>query len=557
MPVCPKCRYRNQQLGAKCSRCEKAYNVDDDALEWVDRGDPYLGRRVIDKYVIVGRISEGAMGTVYRAVQLPVDRPVALKVLRTDVEDDEETGRRFLREARAVSQLNHPHIVTLYDFGFDGDGRPYMAMEYVEGEQLGEWIYRDNLRLPNILRVLRQILEALAEAHARGIIHRDLKPDNIVVAGADESDEEIKLLDFGIARLVNNQSGEGLTREGHVYGTPHYMSPEQASGKIDIGPEADVYAVGILLYEMLAGRIPFEADDPLAILRMHADEPLPKLQPRDGLTVPTQLEKLLERATRKDPADRFATAGEMLEVFEQFDDPERSGILEAARLAQVDDEAETVTAEESPLDEPAEPAQPPQLPETVERSSPAVDGSQSFREVEPEVIGEEEAEEADYDLDWERYSEHNDPDADSAGKRRGAHVTVIQRVGRFGLDVGLALAACVVGLVGFVLLTAQYHEWSTTGRVVVGVTPIMIAAFFGAMAQHQRFRRFLRAVITLGFFGVLSAHFPDPERLGRALTSDPVWFLERYSGAPGVEQLAEWVGWFGRTYGELLRSLFG
>ena len=463
--------------------------------------------------------------------------------------------------------MNHRHIVTLYDFGFDGEGRPYMAMEFVEGEPLGDWIYREHLELPNIVQVLRQILEALAEAHDRGIIHRDLKPDNIVVGGAEAGEETIKLLDFGIARLVNNQSGEGLTREGHVYGTPHYMSPEQASGKIDIGPEADVYAVGVLLYEMLAGRLPFDAEDPLAILRMHADKPLPSLEPRDGIAVPDALGKLLERATRKEPEERFADAGEMLRVFERFDDPERSGILEAARLEEAVGGAETVAAEESPIggvaaegegaaSESDKPAEPPDKPDPPQRSSPPVDGSDSFREVEPEIVSED-AEEADYDLDWERYAEHNDADEDRAGKRHGAHVSLAGRLRRFGLDVVLTSAAIIVGLMGFVLLTAQYHELSTTNRIVIGVTPIVIAGIYGAVAQYQPVRRFLRAVISVGFLGILSAHFPEPARLGHALTSDPVWFLEPYTGVEGVKVLAEWVGWIGRIYGDLLRSLFG
>ncbi len=330
MPICPQCLKENPELGAKCPRCAESYYVYDEAAEEGER-DPYIGHKAADKYVIIARISEGGMGTVYRALQLPVEREVAFKVLRAELEDNDEVRDRFTREARAVSKINHPNIITLHDFGFDESDYPYMVMEYAPGQSLDDWIYADWVSLERIIHVIRQILSALADAHEQGVVHRDLKPENIMVTGTGTDQDFIKLLDFGIARLVNEQATEGLTREGEVFGTPHYMSPEQAEGETGIGPPADVYAIGIMLYEMLCRECPFDAPKPLSILFKQINEELPELDPRRGVTVPAALENLMRKATAKDPDERFATAGDMLEALEQVDNPDRSGIVQAAQ----------------------------------------------------------------------------------------------------------------------------------------------------------------------------------------------------------------------------------
>ncbi len=330
MPICPQCLKENPELGAKCPRCADSYYVYDEAADDADR-DPYIGRKAGDKYVIVARISEGGMGTVYRALQLPVEREVAFKVLRAELEDNDEVRNRFTREARAVSKINHPNIITLYDFGFDESDYPYMVMEYAPGQGLDDWIYSDGVDLERIVHVMRQMLSALADAHDQGVVHRDLKPENIMVTGTGTDRDFIKLLDFGIARLVNEQATEGLTREGEVFGTPHYMAPEQAEGETGIGPPADVYALGIMLYEMLCRECPFDAPKPLSILFKQINEELPPLSPRAGVTVPAALENLMRRATAKEPDQRFGTSGEMLEALDEIDNADRSGIVQAAR----------------------------------------------------------------------------------------------------------------------------------------------------------------------------------------------------------------------------------
>ena len=316
MPKCPKCEEENPQLGAKCPR-DGFYYVYDDAFD-LAQSDPRIGTMLVDKYVIIGRISKGGMGAVYRAMQLPVEREVAFKVLRTEMEGSDKSRDRFIREARAVSRLTHPNIITLYDFGFDDDQHPYMVMEYAPGQDMGRWLRQGDLTIERILHVIRQLLSALDAAHAEGIIHRDLKPENMIITQTSRDRDCVKLLDFGIARMINETNTRGLTREGEVFGTPHYMAPEQAQGAKTVGPQADIYAVGIMLYELITGEPAFDAPTPLAVLLMHINEPLPQVVPRPGVHVSPEILQLLERATAKNPEHRFAHAGDMLTALDQI-----------------------------------------------------------------------------------------------------------------------------------------------------------------------------------------------------------------------------------------------
>ncbi len=309
MPVCPSCNDENPQLGAACMRCEGYHYIPESSLQDA-KDDPRIGAISAEKYVVLGLINEGGMGAVYRALQMPVEREVAVKVLRAELTDSDQAGDRFIREARAVSRLNHPNIITLYDFGFDSNRHPYMVMEYAPGDSLAKWIRDPTLTIERIVNVTHQILTALSEAHNQGIVHRDLKPDNMIVSSAKKKDN-IKLLDFGIARLINEGATRSLTREGEVFGTPHYMAPEQAQGKKNVGPPADIYAVGVMLYEMLTGKCPFDAPTPLAVLFMHINEPLPAVIPRPNVIVPDRLTQILAQATAKSPQDRFQDAYEM------------------------------------------------------------------------------------------------------------------------------------------------------------------------------------------------------------------------------------------------------
>lgn len=316
MPICPKCGNHNPQLAAQCPR-DDAYFIHEEAVQQAET-DPRIGTLAADKYVIVGRISKGGMGAVYRAIQLPVEREVAFKVLRTEMEDSDQGRDRFIREARAVSRLTHPNIITLHDFGFEKTGHPYMVMEYAPGSDMGSWLREEQMTLERIVHVIRQLLSALEQAHREGIVHRDLKPENMIITTTGSDPDYVKLLDFGIARLINETSTRGLTREGEVFGTPHYMAPEQAQGAKEVGPPADVYAVGIMLYELITGEPPYDAGTPLAVLMMHLNEPLPQIHPRPGVSLPPSFIDLILKSVDKDPSVRFQDAGEMLQAIDHW-----------------------------------------------------------------------------------------------------------------------------------------------------------------------------------------------------------------------------------------------
>ncbi len=328
MAVCPKCGHEGSNVGGKCPY-DEYYFIKEEALEDAKR-DPMIGTLAADKYVILSLISEGGMGAVYRAIQLPVERMIAFKVLRAELKDSDQGRDRFIREARAVSRLTHPNIITLHDFGFDDTKYPYMVMEYAPGGSLTKWLKQDGLTTERIIHVVVQILSALTDAHNQGIVHRDLKPDNMIITESGVDPDFVKLLDFGIARMINEGATRSLTREGEVFGTPHYMAPEQAQGKKDIGPAADVYAVGIMLFEMLTGQQPFDAPTPLAVLFQHINEPIPEMTPRPGVTIPESLKAIVHAAMAKDPKERYQSAKEMLMSLQRVSNAApRTGALDA------------------------------------------------------------------------------------------------------------------------------------------------------------------------------------------------------------------------------------
>ena len=336
MAVCPKCEQSYPKVGIPCSNSicvpDKLHAVYDKAARLAER-DTRIGKITADKFVITGRISKGGMGAVYTAMQMPVEREVALKVLRTEMEDSDQGRDRFIQEAKAISRLTHPNIITLFDFGFEESGHPYMVMEYAPGMHLGQWAKKEDLTIERISMVIQQLLSALDEAHDQGIVHRDLKPENMIVIQKGSQQDYVKLLDFGIARVVTESSTRGLTREGEVFGTPHFMAPEQAQGAKDLGPAADIYAVGIIMHYLICGKEPFDADSAVAILLKHISEPLPALTPRPGILLNPQIEAIVARACAKDPTERFQSAKEMIgALIDATVSPDNSGVITGAYI---------------------------------------------------------------------------------------------------------------------------------------------------------------------------------------------------------------------------------
>ncbi len=278
------------------------------------------------KYRVLGFLGKGGFSQVFLLEDKLLRRKCALKVLSSQVTGfSSEAVERFLREARLYAELEHPHIVPIYDVGFEGN-RAYLIMKYIEGRNLRDIISRSgSLPMEAALKISRDILSALSYMHARGIIHRDIKPSNIII---EEGTGRAILTDFGLAKRVD--AGTKLTRSGQLLGTPHYLSPEQARGE-KITPASDVYSFGITLFEMLTGRLPFEGDSPLQILWKHVKEPLP--EPRKvNPSLPAEVERIIFKATEKKPANRYSSAAEMLRDIEALREKARLTRSRRSRL---------------------------------------------------------------------------------------------------------------------------------------------------------------------------------------------------------------------------------
>lgn len=271
--------------------------------------DPLIGSTLPGGYVILELIGIGGMGRVYRAEQTALGRTVAVKIVHPHLLGDESASARFITEARTASRLNHPNSVAVIDFGKSDNGQLYLVMEYLRGRDLARVIYEEGpLPFRRVIDILRQTLNALSEAHHLGIIHRDLKPENIVIEPMRTGGDFVKVVDFGLAKMLTGAKGPAITSVGIVCGTPDYMAPEQGRGDT-IDARSDLYAVGVILFQLLTGRLPFEADSPTQVVLMHLTVPAP--DPREvaqDREIPTSLAVLTLSALSKDPKDRYQTA---------------------------------------------------------------------------------------------------------------------------------------------------------------------------------------------------------------------------------------------------------
>ncbi len=310
--TCPSCGQPLDPQSQFCGRCGKPRDA---AVAPHREGDeptvvPVRLDAVLEgKWKLERKIGEGGMGSVYLAQDLALDRPVAVKILTSALMGDPEVVSRFEREARLTASLEHPNIVPVYAVG-SYLGRPFMVMKKLEGRTLEE-LLRDKgvLSMPDTLYLMRQLCAGLALIHSKGYVHRDIKAGNVFVA----SDGHATLLDFGILRTTR---GEALTRAGVVMGTPQYMSPEQALGARDVDHRADLYALAVLLYECLTGTLPFQADNELQLVQLHAHQPPPDMLAR-APWLPQAVAAVVTRALAKRPEDRFASAQELLAALEQ------------------------------------------------------------------------------------------------------------------------------------------------------------------------------------------------------------------------------------------------
>jgi serine/threonine protein kinase len=305
----------------RCSRCGGILTLDHLCLPGIKGvlGTLEPGSQLFGPYKILATLDSGGMGVIYKARHLAMDRVVAIKMLRSSRLSDEDIYR-FDKEAKAVSRLNHPNIIAVHDLGLTPDDQPFLVMDYIDGISLSKFIRQQpgGLKLNQFFEIARQIFAGMEHAHQKGIIHRDLKPSNIMLTNS-EGKVSLKVLDFGIAKMADIKSDHTLTKTGEIFGTPNYMSPEQAAGtKVDF--RTDIYSAGCIIFECLAGVPPFQGRNTIDTVLKHTQEEPPTLRSVSGKKYPESLEWFARKCLQKKPEDRFANFTEMIEALDLIKD---------------------------------------------------------------------------------------------------------------------------------------------------------------------------------------------------------------------------------------------
>ncbi|HJL20023.1 MAG TPA: protein kinase, partial [Sandaracinaceae bacterium LLY-WYZ-13_1] len=301
--VCPKCGRRYDTAADFCQKDGVRLHLTD------EQADPYIGQNLLDQFKIEEKIGAGGMGSVYRARQTTLHRDVAIKILHPELADNRDAVRRFKREARVCTALDHPNVVRVFLFGQLPDGSLYIVMEFLRGRSLLDVIQRDGaLPVHRALHIATQICDGVGEAHAQGVVHRDLKPENVVLVSKSRDPDFVKVLDFGIARVLWGDEVTQATQSGLVFGTARYISPEGAAGE-STDARSDVYGLGVLTYQLLCGETPFDAPSPVAMLMKHIHSTPPHLLSQARARhVPEPVADVVMRALAKNPEGRFDDA---------------------------------------------------------------------------------------------------------------------------------------------------------------------------------------------------------------------------------------------------------
>lgn len=339
-----------------CLACNREFSddllvcpSDNTTLITLKKNDEWLGQTLADSYQIAEMIGKGGMGVVYLGRHARMDRLVAIKMLQAELAQDDASVKRFEQEAKAASCLNHPNLITLHDFGIASTGQPFLVMEYLEGRSLLEIIKLDGPISPaRATKIFSQAAEGLSHAHRQGIVHRDLKPSNILLTERNGDPDFVKVLDFGLAKLMpwSGKESQHLTKTGEVFGSPIYMSPEQCMGR-ELRPTSDIYSLCITLYEALVGKPPFRGPTSLQTASMHMQAPPPPFdEVRKDLCLPHALETVVMKGLQKDPKDRFQTMLEFSDALQSaMNNPAASQFVSSASIKPIQlDSTSTIPA---------------------------------------------------------------------------------------------------------------------------------------------------------------------------------------------------------------------
>jgi len=358
--------------------------------------DPNIGRDLLDgQFQILQKIGSGGMGAVYKAAQPAMNRMVAVKILHPKLTNRKDLASRFRREARAMSHLTHPNTVKVLLYGELDDGSLYIVMEYLEGRNLNQSVRKEGpLPVERAVPVLIQVCGALQEAHLQGIIHRDLKPENIFLSTNGGLRDYPKVLDFGLAKVTERELRPGsimLTQEGMVFGTPEFMSPEQAQGKV-LDARSDIYSLAIILYEVLTGKLPFEAKSPMEYIQMHVTKaPIPLDDRVPGKKFAPGLGAVIAKALEKRPEDRYASAAEFAQALKPFAGLGGKGYTAMMPKGTAESIAHSYTVQGD--GDPARPPQPepvqelPPVPIVASKPSVPIRGPAASMEKPPQIVG--------------------------------------------------------------------------------------------------------------------------------------------------------------------------
>lgn len=477
------------------------------------------GTVLSDRYQVENFIGSGAYGSIFSAIDTVTMERVAVKALPpADAGVNETALGRFHREMKVISSLRHPNVITMYDFGETKDRIVYMVLEFVDGPTLFDLVSGRAFSPEQALDVTRQIALGLQVAHDMGVIHRDLKPQNIMLFEERSGGYQVKVLDFGMAKLltrINDESIIQLTREGVAVGTPRYIAPEQARGKV-VGPYSDIYALGLLMYEMFSGERAVKADSIESAIMAHVSRDPLDLPEID--TVPKTVRPILFKMIEKNYKKRYQNGGELIADIET--------LQETIRHAHVAAKSKVAAA--------------PKLGR--KEDSPARDGVRSIHSAD------------NLELDFERFDHYAPKKKRKRKKRRRkkSDGTPLFRMPTTRMEQIETLLAVLVAPVAFVVFTAHFHESEFAFRLLFGALPMLVAGLVSLLAHSWDWRwSFFRLWLIASILTFVGSHLMM-RNLIVGLVESPAWFAQPFLSAPGVKAVADLVIALARSHVEIL-----